>query len=74
MKTFYLLRHEILNGLVPIKVNNCIFVSKDLRNKVIGKLNKVNENNTSGFFNKYKIEDVVLYEDESEVPILNDVN
>ena len=72
LKKLYLLKQDVMNGLRPIQTEMSLYTTKELRDKVIEKLKKLNEKiDPNSLFIKYTTEDVFLYENESDVPILN---
>ena len=68
MKSVFLLEQRIFNGTVLIATINTGFSTKELAEKVLQSTKKANEN--SEFINTYNINEIQIYEEEHEVPIL----
>ena len=66
MKTIYTVQTRYLNGTVTLSVHEDNFTSSELAEKVAKKLKEVNKEHVI-----VNLIETTLYEDEGEVPILN---
>lgn len=73
MKTYYTVITQFLNGTVTMHTDIASFTSMELAEKVKNKIIEVNEGK-SPFATYSRIEETHVYEDESEVGILNKEN
>lgn len=69
MKTIYTLKTSAYNGTVTMMTMVSSFLTKELAEKVKQTVDEANKDNQFEVISK--IEESFLYEDESEVPILN---
>ena len=72
MKTLYILKQNLMNGTVTMKTMVSAFTDKEVAEKAKKAVIMANTNNLIGF-NMYceDIEEIQVYENENEVPILN---
>jgi hypothetical protein len=72
MKTLYILKQNLMNGTVTMKTMVSAFTDKEVAEKAKKAVIMANANNLIGF-NMYceDIEEIQVYENENEVPILN---
>lgn len=68
MKSVFLLEQRIFNGTVLMATINTGFSTKELAEKALQATKKANEN--SEFINTCNINEIQIYEEEREVPIL----
>jgi hypothetical protein len=69
MKSVFLLEQKIFNGTILMATINTGFSTKELAEKALQSTEKVNED--SVFINIYNINEIQIYENEQEVPIMN---
>ena len=77
MKTLYLLTTSIMNGTVTMNKLSSAFTDKTLAEKtmkVVDEANKREEDDPIHLTTWSNIEEMILYENEEEVPILNQQN
>lgn len=68
MKSVFLLEQRIFNGTVLMTTINTGFSTKELAEKALQATKKANED--SEFINTCNINEIQIYEEEYEVPIL----
>lgn len=72
MKTLYILKQNMMNGTVTMRTVVSAFTDKDVAEKAKKAVILANSNNLIGFTMYCEdIEEIQLYENENEVPILN---
>lgn len=69
MKSVFLLEQKVFNGTILMATINTGFSTKELAEKALHATKKVNED--SAFINTYNINEIQIYENEQEIPILN---
>ena len=70
MKNIFLTTITLWNGTIPVKHIYSSFLDKDIAEKSIEAVKKANDD-IDLFSITYDVEEVTLYENELEVPILN---
>lgn len=70
MKKIYMLSMHLTNGTVTTHTDCAAFTDRDLAEKVSKTIEEKNAGNGIAFWNE--INEVVVYEKEEEVPILNE--
>lgn len=68
MKSVFLLEQKIFNGTILMATINTGFSTKELAEKALQSTKKANED--SEFINTYNINEIQIYEDEQEIPIM----
>lgn len=72
LKKVYILTQSVMNGTVTINVYCSVFATKELAEKTRDAVIKANEKNGENSFHVLvDIQESDLYEDEEDVPILN---
>jgi len=69
MKSVFLLEQKIFNGTILIATINTGFSTKELAEKALQSTKKANEDGE--FINTYNINEIQIYEEEQEIPIMN---
>ena len=69
MKSVFLLEQKIFKGTILMATINTGFSTKELAEKVLQSTKKANED--SEFINTYNINEIQIYEEEQEIPIMN---
>lgn len=69
MKSVFLLEQKIFNGTILMATINTGFSTKELAEKALRSTKKANED--SEFINTYNINEIQIYEEEQEIPIMN---
>ena len=69
MKSVFLLEQKIFKGTILMATINTGFSTKELAEKALQSTKKANEDNV--FINTYNINEIQIYEEEQEVPIMN---
>lgn len=72
MKTYYLLNQVVWNGSRIVNQFFSIYPSRKLAEKVRDRILDLDDNEKSIFTITFQIESIDYYENESEVPILNE--
>lgn len=72
MKKLYVLASSVMNGTVTMRTDHACFTDLELAEKVADIIREKNGDNGVVIWNQ--IEEAVVYENENEVPILNDYN
>lgn len=70
MKKVFLLEQRVFNGTILTDTINTGFSTKELAEKALQAVKKANEDNEFIFINTYNINEIQIYEEEHEVPIL----
>jgi hypothetical protein len=69
MKSVFLLEQKVFNGTILMATINTGFSTKELAEKALQSTKKANENRE--FINTYNINEIQIYENEQEIPIMN---
>lgn len=68
MKSVFLLEQKIFNGTILMATINTGFSTKELAEKALQSTKKANEDRE--FINTYNINEIQIYEEEQEIPIM----
>lgn len=68
MKSVFLLEQKIFNGTILMATINTGFSTKELAEKALQSTEKANEDRE--FINTYNINEIQIYEEEQEIPIM----
>lgn len=69
MKSVFLLEQKVFNGTILMATINTGFSTKELAEKALQSTKKANED--SKLINTYNINEIQIYEEEQEIPIMN---
>lgn len=69
MKSVFLLEQKIFKGTILMATINTGFSTKELAEKALQSTKKANED--SKLINTYNINEIQIYEEEQEIPIMN---